>query len=525
MYQHKLNISVVGDCELIKKVLETVETDEYLDFSLNCGENFDQDLLSESDIIIFNGPAAYTSVRKWAKPGAYLVACLGTEAEKKLSSAEKKALNDIWHAPLTELRLNRRLNHLFAEIRGRDSSSFLIGCLDTFIDSLPDLVWFKDLDGVHRKVNDYFCEFVNKPREEVESRTHEEIWGISKPIDENICLSSDQEVIDSDKTLVLEEVLETDAGKHLFKTRKTPIYGLEGEVCGTVGIARDITNTLNLNTELATFIDMMPFPLIICDLDDHIVKTNTQFLDFFETNMASVLDVPWRDWYEENILHEISPTGEEIYRRYMHADGKVSFLKMISHEMNSPFGDYIGAIIVFEDVSSEKEQEFNIWKLANTDALTGIANRQAFYEYAKRINQNKKISLFYIDLDNFKQVNDVYGHKAGDEALEVTAAVLRQVFGKDFPARLGGDEFIVCVSQDLTRMEIEAMAQHLIEQLQERFAASEALNRLSCSVGILYDGSMKDGIEALIKKADRAMYQAKKQGKACYVFFEEEGNM
>lgn len=148
-------------------------------------------------------------------------------------------------------------------------------------------------------------------------------------------------------------------------------------------------------------------------------------------------NVDWRDWYEQNILHEISPTGDDIYRRFMHADGRISFLKMISHEMNDIFGNYLGVIYVFEDVTDEKELEYNIWKLANTDALTGLANRQAFYEYAKKININERIHLFYIDLDNFKQVNDNFGHRAGDEALRVTAMILRQVFGKDFPARLG----------------------------------------------------------------------------------------
>lgn len=520
MYNHLLGISVIGDGKLIEKVLAHIETSNHLDFHLNSGVNFDETLLPDADIILFNGLADFNGTREIAKPDACLIACLTPDEENRLSENEKMALNDIWQAPLSEFRLERRINHLFAELNGQANALFLIGCLDTFINSLPDLVWFKDLDGIHRKVNDYFCKFVNKPREEVENSTHEEIWGISETGNDNACQGTDQAAIDSGETVVAEEVVETADGKRLFKTIKTPILGLHGEVLGTVGLAHDITNMLNFNMELELFIEIMPFPLIICDQDDHIIKANAKFLEFFETQMASVLDVGWRDWYEENILHEISPTGEAIYKRFVHADGSISFLKMISHEMNDMFGDYQGVIIVFEDISSEKEQEFNIWKLANTDALTGIANRQAFYEYAKRINRNKKISLFYLDLDNFKQVNDLFGHKAGDEALEVTAATLRQVFGKDFPARLGGDEFIVCVNRDASQAEIEDMAKSLIAQLQERFAASESLSRLSCSIGILYNGSMEEGIESLVKKTDSAMYKAKKRGKAGYVLYD-----
>lgn len=518
MYHPVINIAVFGEFEKFRKNIEDMRKDSDLGFTLVCHKDFDPKELETADVIIFNGSGDYVSARAHAKPGASLLACLTLEEEKKLSGENKEVLDDIWRAPISDMRLKMRLSHLFAEISGRDYSSFLLGCLDTLINSLPDLVWFKDLDGVHRKVNDYFCEFVDKPREEVESSTHEAIWGISEDSEYN-CQDSDQAAIDSGETVIAEEVVQTGTEKRLFKTIKTPIYGLDGEVLGTVGIAHDITNRLNLNMELALFIEMMPFPLMICNPDDLIIKANSQFIEFFERGFDKLVDVNWRDWYEENILHEISPTGEEIYRHFRHADGHLSFLKMISHEMNDLFGNYMGVIHVFEDVTADKEHEYNIWKLANTDALTGLANRHAFYEYAKRINRNEKVSLFYVDLDNFKQVNDIYGHKAGDEALKITASILRQVFGKDFPARLGGDEFIVCVKRETSQQELEEMAKELIRLMKENFASKEIFNKLSCSVGISCNGSMRNGIEPLMKKTDSAMYEAKKQGKSCYRFY------
>lgn len=518
MYHPVINISIFGENDMIRNLLEHSRPEDFPDFTIAHEKKFEPEIAANSDLVIFYGQSDFEAARSAVRPGALLVACLNAEEEKNLSDADKESLDDIWITPIGKDRLVMRLTHLFAEIGGRDYSSFLLGCLDTFINSLPDMVWFKDLAGVHRKVNDYFCEFVGKSREEVESSTHEEIWGIPETDEELNCHVTDQAAIDTGETVIAEEVVDTETGKRLFKTIKTPICGLGGEVLGTVGIAHDITNLSNLNMELYLFIEMIPFPLMICDLDDQITKANSKFLEFFETDLEKLQDVNWRDWYEENILHEISPTGEDIYRRFMHADGKVSFLKMVSHDMNDLFGNYMGVIHVFEDVTADKELEYNIWKLANTDALTELANRQAFYEYAKRIGRDEKIGLFYVDLDNFKQVNDIYGHKAGDEALKATAAILRQVFPGDFPARLGGDEFIVCVRREATQAELEEMAQNLVDLMKETFGADEKLSRLSCSVGVTCNGSMRDGIEPLVKMTDNAMYEAKKQGKACYRF-------
>lgn len=523
MYNRTINISIFGENNLLQKVLESMAPLERLDWAAACRASFDSELAAQSDVIIFNGIADFRVARASAKPGAYLVACLSAEEERKLSGDASESLDDIWAAPLSELRIRMRLANLLTEIEGRDSSIFRGLCLDTFINSLPNLVWFKDLQGVHRKVNDYFCEFVGKPREEVVGATHGDIWGVPENDDEFACHETEQAAIERGETVIAEEVVQTEGGKRLFKTVKSPVYGLEGEVLGTVGIAHDMTNLLNLNIELNLFIEMMPFPLMLCDLDERIAKVNARFLEFFEIDAEPLDGVSWRDWYEQNILHEISPTGEDIYMRFMHADGRVSFLKMISHEMNDTFGKYLGVIHVFEDVTAEKELEYNIWRMANTDALTGLANRQAFYEYAKRINTTEKIHLFYVDLDNFKQVNDKFGHKAGDEALKVTAMILRQVFGKDFPARLGGDEFIVCVRREATLRDLEEMAQNLIDLMKEQFAASEILSPLSCSVGVSADGSMRDGIEPLIKITDKAMYEAKNQGKARYCIYQDVG--
>lgn len=359
MYNHIINITVFGENSFLKNIVETIPSMDYLDCTVICLENFDPSLAAQSDIIIFNGRANFHEARGCAKPDAYLVACLGAWEEECLPVEDCSALDDIWQVPISELGMRMRMAHLLIEIGARISSDFRGRCLDTFINSLPDLVWFKDLGGHHKKVNDYFCDFVGKPREEIEEKTHEEIWGAPESEDDFTCHDTERAAIETGETVIAEEVVKTARGNHLFKTIKTPLAGPNGEILGTVGIAHDITNLLNLNIELGLFIEVMPFPLMLCDRDENVAKVNAKFLEFFETGIDAILGLPWRDWYEENILHEISPTGEDIYLRFMHADGSMSFLKMVSHEMNDTFGNYRGVIHVFEDVTSEKELEYN----------------------------------------------------------------------------------------------------------------------------------------------------------------------
>lgn len=111
--------------------------------------------------------------------------------------------------------------------------------LESTINNIPNLIWYKDKDGVHKKVNDSFCRTVNKSKEQVQGQRHAYIWDVEE--DDPVCIESENEVMRSRKTFVSEETIQTGDGMRILTTYKSPLYDYDGSVMGTVGVANDIT--------------------------------------------------------------------------------------------------------------------------------------------------------------------------------------------------------------------------------------------------------------------------------------------
>ena len=159
-------------------------------------------------------------------------------------------------------------------------------------------------------------------------------------------------------------------------------------------------------------------------------------------------------------------------------------------------------------------------ELSSTDALTGLLNRRSFIQelqnrYAQRPDRRGGAALFFIDLDNFKQVNDCHGHQQGDLALTAVARILReQTRGRDLVARLGGDEFALFI-EDITPAAAEHKGNELLRAGVELEAYSGGADTpLGFSVGIAAcDPDGQESLDGLIDRADRAMYRVKRDGK------------
>lgn len=155
--------------------------------------------------------------------------------------------------------------------------------------------------------------------------------------------------------------------------------------------------------------------------------------------------------------------------------------------------------------------------LARTDALTGLANRRAFLErladeLARAHRKSAPVCLGYLDIDNFKSLNDKLGHSIGDEFLGAVAKAIRvNVRAGDVPARLGGDEFAV-LFVDAQREAMERMAARLVESVRELASRHPGLE-LGASVGMAWFPSAPDAPEEMLRRADAAMYLAKSEGK------------
>ncbi|MEZ5933634.1 MAG: EAL domain-containing protein [Alphaproteobacteria bacterium] len=187
-------------------------------------------------------------------------------------------------------------------------------------------------------------------------------------------------------------------------------------------------------------------------------------------------------------------------------------------------------LCVMSDVSLLKAAERRLHKLALTDPLTSLPNRRGLIEQLGRVVNRESggqgstvTAVLFIDLDNFKWINDTYGHEAGDALLVEVGERLRIcVRVNDFVARLGGDEFAVICYRLESRREVEEVAQRIIDKLEKPFELGGKQGFISASVGIAYVEPSMVGPDCILQLADLAMYDAKQSGKGCHRSYNRE---
>src|SRR5436190_4153248 len=184
-----------------------------------------------------------------------------------------------------------------------------------------------------------------------------------------------------------------------------------------------------------------------------------------------------------------------------------------------------GAVVLFEDITDRRMAEAKINQLARYDALTGLPNRALFRDQmdasVTSLRRRGPFAIHFIDLDEFKGVNDTLGHPCGDELLCVVADRLRKaVRGSDIVARFGGDEFVVLQYPLGYPKEAAALAERIVAELAEPFRISGNEVVIGASIGIAL--APRDGTDAdlLLKNADMALYRAKSDGRRAWRFFE-----
>ncbi len=155
------------------------------------------------------------------------------------------------------------------------------------------------------------------------------------------------------------------------------------------------------------------------------------------------------------------------------------------------------------------------------DYLTGLWTRQAMYAYYHSLEPGSAVHFMFLDLDNFKSVNDIYGHNEGDALLILVAGILRQCAPAAHAVRMGGDEFVLIFQGEISRKELCGIAKQIIERVERKEGAEQILTNISASIGILYDEKVGKSLEDTLLKSDMAMYHAKGSGKGRYVVFSD----
>ncbi|MCM1496235.1 MAG: response regulator [Bacteroides sp.] len=213
-------------------------THEYLESE--CPE---QAMAARADMILadlggLDAKSVVQTLVAWKAPEAELILLAEKDQIPELED-ELFNITDIWTLPLTKRELK------FHFIRWQEAYKLskdywqTSQYLEATINHVPNLIWYKDRDGIHEKVNDCFCDTVNKSKEQVEGRGHAYIWNVEH--DDPACIESERIVMEQQETLISEESIQTGEGTKLLTTYKSPLYDLDGSVMGTVGVAIDVT--------------------------------------------------------------------------------------------------------------------------------------------------------------------------------------------------------------------------------------------------------------------------------------------
>ena len=190
-------------------------------------------------------------------------------------------------------------------------------------------------------------------------------------------------------------------------------------------------------------------------------------------------------------------------------------------------------LVISTDISERKSNEARIHRLAYFDALTELPNRASLLDHLRRAllgsaRSRKFGALMFLDLDNFKTLNDTHGHAAGDMLLQAVARRLEHsVREADMVARLGGDEFVILVQPEEDKLEAaahqaETVAAKVVAAMRAPFQLADFMYAVSTSVGVTMISGATDTVESALKQADTAMYQAKAAGRNTFRFFDPD---
>lgn len=223
--------------------------------------------------------------------------------------------------------------------------------------------------------------------------------------------------------------------------------------------------------------------------------------------------------YMKAMYREGVHTRKLCFRRYV--KGQLCWMKLVIHVFHDRYTENLYALLYLKDIDAQKKRELEQECAAKRDPLTLLYNRNIFMHEVERFiletGAEGKGALVILDLDNFKQINDRYGHLKGDEVLKLLAESLKNTFSNgEFLGRLGGDEFLVFVQRASEKKALDEKMKRLFEEMEKIQGIS-----LACSAGIVFVKHENFSYREAIKKADLALYKSKEKGKNRYSYYEE----
>ncbi len=259
MYHCQVHFYMLGQQSRIFEVIKEMPPFEHFSHEYMESSKPEEALAAKADVIFANLQAmdakgtVQTLIQMKSEKTELIL--LAEQEQISVLTEEFSEIKDIWMLPMSEAEIRFRFSR-WQQICKMSKDFWQIShFFEATINHVPNLVWYKDKNGIHEKVNDSFCNTVNKTRQQVEGRGHAYIWDVEQ--DDPACIESEREVMESGKTCISEEVIQTGAGLRTLTTYKSPLYDLDGSVMGTVGVAIDVTKERAYEQEIIQKNQMM----------------------------------------------------------------------------------------------------------------------------------------------------------------------------------------------------------------------------------------------------------------------------
>jgi len=479
--------------------------------------------------------AAFWTYPLWDHTGHALgLFILGRRHGGELSSEEQDHFDTAARLALLAIE-HKRYNEELSGLNAR---------LTALVEAIPDAIFFKDGAGRWLVTNAAAQRLFRLHEYDWRGRTDAEMAEQRPALrDAHLkCLTDDELAWQAGELMLFEEQVQQADGPHQFEVRKMPLFEADGERKALVVIGRDITEQRQREQELriAAITFESQEGMLIADPAGTILRVNAAFGE--QTGYAAAEVVGQKVGVLKSGRHDktfyramwgsLNNEGYwqgEIWNRRKSGDVYPVWLTItavIDH--HGQLTHYVGT---YSDITERKEAEERIRNLAFYDPLTGLPNRRLLLDRLHQAQAGSNRShrygaLLFIDLDNFKTLNDTQGHLTGDMLLTEVAQRLRTCVREgDTVARLGGDEFVVLLEglssdPDRSATLAETAAEKIRSAINQPYLLREREHHSSPSIGIsLYLGH-DESSEDLLKRADLAMYQAKSAGRNTIRFFD-----
>lgn len=361
MYRCRLNVLVFSRRKELTRWLEEVPSYERFEHCfMSPLAEFSPDECGDADIIIFDIPleGIPTTVRHFCPSrNTRIVICAGSEIDEPRFEPLIEQADEIWGENPGKKRLQRQFLALLKREYERQEGILCQKYLDTLIDSVPDLIWFKDRRGAHLKVNDSFCRAVGKTKSQCANRGHYYIWDVNEEEyakGEYVCLETDAETFRANRPCFFDEKVKCKNGMRHFKTYKSPLYDEDGRIMGTVGMAHDVTDLKNMGTELAIILNSLSVGAVITDKDNKFVTINGAFAETFSIEPQKLVNTSYEEWKERTFGTQQAATADGAGELSCQSGGAEHVFDLLEQVIYDVFNCKVGTFAIFRDITEHK---------------------------------------------------------------------------------------------------------------------------------------------------------------------------